>query len=55
MENLRSLTTRSFVVKSDENGIEYVALDIEEFEKNHGAFDEDYDGGNCDVVTDGRK
>ena len=45
MENLRSLTTRSFVVKSDENGIEYVALDIEEFEKNHGAFDEDYDGG----------
>ena len=59
MENLRSLTTKSFVVKTDENGIEYVALDIEEFEKNHGAFDEDYDGGvmyatrtdNCPVFS----
>ncbi len=45
MANLWTLTTKSFVVKTDENGIEYVALDIEEFEKNHGAFDEDYNGG----------
>ena len=45
MENLRALTTKSFVVKTDENENEYVALDIKEFEKIHGAFDEDYDGG----------
>ena len=45
MENLRSLTTRSFSVKIDENGNEYVELDIEEFEKNHDAFDDDYEGG----------
>ena len=45
MENLRNLTKKSFVLKIDENGTEYVTLDIEEFEKNHGAFTDDYDGG----------
>ena len=45
MENLRTLTKRSFAVKTDEYGTEYVELDIEEFEKNHGAFDDDYEGG----------
>lgn len=45
MENVRSLTTRSFVLKKDENGMEYVALDIEEFEKTYGPLDGDYEGG----------
>ena len=46
MENLRTLTKKSFVVKSDENGMEYVSIDIDEYEKNHGVQDDKgYEGG----------
>ena len=59
MKNLRNLTKSSFVVKSDEHGVEYVEINIDEFEKNHGAFDPNYDGGimyatgrdNCPVLS----
>ena len=42
MENLRSLKKDTFSIKKDENGLEYVTLNIDEFEKNHS---DGYDGG----------
>ena len=46
-------------MKKDEEENEYVTLDIDEFEKNHGPFDKDYEGGimyatnsaNCPVLS----
>ena len=45
MENLRLHTKTTFVVKVNEHGVEYVEIDIDEWEKNHGLFGDEYEGG----------
>ena len=45
MENLRLHTKTTFVVKVNEHGVEYVEIDIDEWEKNHGLFGSEYEGG----------
>ena len=45
MENLRLHTKSTFMVKINEHRVEYVELDIDEWEKNHGLFGSEYEGG----------
>ena len=44
-ENLRKLSKSTFTVKKDENGVEYVTKNVDEFDKNHGVNDPNSDGG----------
>ena len=44
-ENLRLLTKSSFVVKKDENNMEYIIRNIDELDKNHRENDINCDGG----------
>ena len=42
---MRTLTKSCFILKTDENGIEYVMKNIDEYDKNHRENDSDTEGG----------